>query len=397
MEFGIVLLGQVISFAALLAGTKLTTQILLPEEFGLFGIYLVTVSAFSQLVFGYLLASMTRFGARRFPEKDVARTISFVTIVSALAVGLVACVMMIHGEYLLESMAAGYLSFQALNMLISAANNASRLRVKVAAVVISESIFRTALLFGLAKGHLMWGSDINAVMAIYSMAALLALLVNVLLSGSCFKGWLLPASFDKKSFKSIAGYGFPISVNSMVYWLQSGLDKIALGYFGGLALVGKYSIAFQFSYTVIMLGFDVVMSYVTPIVFQKFELGEHKKYITSVLFLLVPTFMIAPILFYYYAEFIVEIFANKTYFVSSELMVVMVVAAEIYCLTQLISLIKFSQMDSKALSYARSLIIIIGVFLYYPALTYFSISGLVFVLLLANISQLACAIHFSYR
>lgn len=76
---------------------------------------------------------------------------------------------------------------------------------------------------------------------VFSLLAFSALHVFILIK----KGYLKPG-FDKGTTKELLKFGLPLLPHSLSFWLKSGMDKILLTAYCGLAVNGLYSMAMSF-------------------------------------------------------------------------------------------------------------------------------------------------------
>lgn len=123
--------------------------------------------------------------------------------------------------------------------------------LKFAALQLGQSVMYIVLQLFLVV-HL----EMQAVGRIYSTVASLVFfsLIHVYLLTK--KGYLR-LSIDKDSVRELLNFGIPLLPHSLSFWLKSGMDKILLTSFCGLAVNGLYSMAMTFGaiYTMCEISF----------------------------------------------------------------------------------------------------------------------------------------------
>lgn len=384
MEFIIIALGQILTFLLLIASTKLTTNLIDVSTYGNLVLNLLIVSILSQIFFSYLISAIVRFKHSALSEislLDNFRYLLQLSSLSAFALGI--SFYLFISKDLTVIFLTFYLISQGLNMYLNAYQNARRNRIHVAIMNVSEGLIRTLMLLYFYN----YAEDVtlDSVLVSYLVSSLVIFIINnYIFSFSQESVLKIKPRSTKKYTKNILNYGLPITYNSISYWLQTSSDKISISQFQSDYKLGGYSIIYQYGYTTVMLIFDVINSYITPIAFQKYADRTHRKYIFSVCFICIILSIIFLSLIYLNAEFLILTLTNQDYLQFSQYLPFISFAGIIFCFSQLLFLIKQAEKDVKELSNRRTLISLLGAFAMFPAAYLYSIDGVIFTMIVVN-------------
>jgi O-antigen/teichoic acid export membrane protein len=284
-------------------------------------------------------------------------------------------------------------------MYLNAINNADRKRLKVAVINILEGVLKVFFLYYVYINSI----TINAEQAIliFMSACITAFLFNIfILSKNLLETFKIKKLLISLVYiKRVVNYGFPISLNSILYWLQNSGDKFLINTLKGPSTLGSYAIVYQYGYTTVMMIFDIINSYITPIVFQKYSENNnrnHKLYVIKVAAICLPLSIIFVSIMYLFKQDIILLVSNKEYLVYANYLPILSICAIFYCYSQLITLINHAEKRVVEVSKKKIQIIFLSIIFYIPMTYYYGINGLLFIIFVSNISLFLTAIYYAF-
>ena len=151
---------------------------------------------------------------------------------------------------------------------LNSIQTAARQRAAVALHSGFESWLKIGLVFLVTY---LFGGYCEPVIVGYALAALVVGLsqfywVNKLMFGE---------ALDRSSFweKRILSFSWPFSIWGAFYWMQSSSDRWALERFSTTAEVGKYAVLYQLGYTPISMALGLAMTFLVPILYQRYDVS----------------------------------------------------------------------------------------------------------------------------
>jgi O-antigen/teichoic acid export membrane protein len=265
----VVVLGQVGVAGAGLAGLRLLTTLLSPEEFGRLALGLSIAALFQQVAFGPLVVASLRYAAGAFDEGSLDRLVGtvdrllFQLAVVSVAVSSLAAVVL---------PSAGLLSWVPLGGLclwfsIASAAFSTRLSVDAA----------------LRRRELVAIMQVGAEVGRFALASAVIVLLGQPSAGAAMAGFaaaLTMAAFVQRRRMATSGtldiawrgvlvaFARPLAVTGGLTWAQMASDRWSLNALMSAAHVGAYSAIYQIAIAPFTLVGTTVQQLLAPIVFR---------------------------------------------------------------------------------------------------------------------------------
>lgn len=248
------------------------TRILTPEEFGNYGIAMVTLQFFHMFVFTWVEASMARFQARAEQDgqmKDHLRSL----YVSGLCLALIALPLLLVVLWALPLSAAMTMllgvaltttCFQVILNLGFEAHKAEHRIGRFSAIYSTHALMSFSI--GIALILLTPLREVGPFLGIL-IATMIALIIDLPFMLRRLKGGVV----DKALTRSYFAYGMPICLSLLLGYTLSQGDLYLIGYFMGSESVGYYNAGYNLSNRTIEVLFIWIAMAVTPVAVTTLE------------------------------------------------------------------------------------------------------------------------------
>ncbi len=273
-----IIVGQIAVVLGSLVLVRALTEFLTPAEYGQLALGLTLVALFGQVVFGGLVAGISRYYAIAFEKQDLygylaaSRRLLFYGTGVAVAIGSVAAfgaASFGYSQWFGIALAATLLAvLVGYNSTLNGIQNAARQR----AIVALHSGLNAWLKIGLAVALLLWlGTSSVTVILGFAASAFLVTLSQLVFLRRTIRP--LPAGSPPPRVgdwpAKIWIYSWPFSTWGVFTWMQQVSDRWALGIYGSTQDVGYYAVVFQLGYTPITLILGLAMTFLAPILFHR--------------------------------------------------------------------------------------------------------------------------------
>lgn len=238
----------------------LVSSYIMPEELGIATNFEVLVSILSLLAGLAVVNALPYFYYERTKHEVSVLVSSLISLILALNVLLAVLIMMLTG--LLDSLLHLKLAFQifsvvlVLSQLVSGINMVLfRLEEKPKAFVtfqLAQTMIYVICLFLFVIHLRMEGAG-----KIYSLITSYG--VMTLIHCYClYKRGILTLNISYDEIKTLLRFGIPLLPHSLSFWIKSGLDKVLITAYCGLAANGLYSMAMSFGavYSIFVTAFN---------------------------------------------------------------------------------------------------------------------------------------------
>jgi O-antigen/teichoic acid export membrane protein len=285
-EFGWIGLGQAGVVAGTLAAVRVLTEMLPSIEYGKLALALTGTTLATQLLFGPVSQSASRFFVVADERSEGASFQSGLGRLLSQASALFAAATALSGLWLAGSGSAdlavlvvasgAYALLAGLNGALNSVQNAARHRKTVAAHAALSSWFRLGMAVMLA-GWL--GATSTVVVAGYAAGAAVALGSQLFwyrrlfgASGDASRNPAAASGYYTRMFQ----YGWPFAAWGAVTFAQQVSDRWSIGLFAGPGEVAHYAVLFTLGYYPMSLLTMLVLELVSPILFRRAGDGHDK-------------------------------------------------------------------------------------------------------------------------
>lgn len=383
----------------------------MPSQYGQLALGLTVAGLVNQVVMGGINNGIIRFYSIATEKKNLTgylkaswRLMLYATI-AVIVIGL----LLIGGLLWLGysqwmGLAAAALLFSLLsgyNSSLSGIQNAARQR----AVVAFHGGLDAWLKVILALGLMLWlGSSSTVVIIGYVLSSFL---VNV--SQFIFLRSLISQGSDQTSEKyqwvlHIWTYSWPFSAWGIFTWAQLASDRWALETFATMQEVGIYAVLFQLGYTPISLASGLIISFISPILYQRSvdatdsarNVTAHRLVWRITWFSLFITGFGFGIVFVMH-EWIFSILVASQYQSASYLLPWMVLAGGLFAAGQMLSLKIMIDMKPGMMTIAKIVTSILGVLLNFYFASIAGLKGIIIALVAFSGIYLAWMYYLSSR
>ncbi len=371
-------MGQGVAVLGALLGIRILSEMMPPSEYGLLALGMTLATVSSQVLFGPICAGMARFyvlaqEARevRLYLKGVRKLVLFASGgILLIAVGAIIVAGLTGLAQWLPLIIAA-LTFSAVsgyNSLASAIQNVSRQRAIVAlhAGLASWGRFIFAaglmLVLGVSSAVAMWGYVIVTAMVLGSQYVFF----RPILQSARAEAATLQNMSDQWQMK-IFQYSWPFVTWGIFSSFQVISDRWALAMFVSATDVGLFAVLYQLGYYPIALLAEMLVTFVSPVLFQRAGDGGAAQRIadasaltrratTGVLIMAAVTFLVTLVVH----EWIFEVFVAKQYETASYLLPWLILSGGIFGAAQVLSIDRLSALDSKGLIAPKVITAIMG-------------------------------------
>ena len=395
--------GQGVAVLGALFGIRILSEMMTPSEYGLLALGLTLSTFSSQLLFGPLCAGSARFYT---PAHETGELNSYLKgihklvllgsgVILLLATGIIAITAWLGMKYwtalivaaLIFSIIAGY------NSIASGIQNVARQRSIVAlhAGMASWGRYLCAaglmLALGVSSPMAMWGYAIATAIVLGSQYIFFRPILQA-------AGGEIRSSEDTSDIwqAKIISYSWPFATWGVFYWFQAASDRWALAMFSSAAEVGLFAVVYQLGYYPIALFTEMLVSLVSPILFQRagdgtsnqrlsHASGLTKRIMGAVLLAAVAIFIITLLTH----DWIFHLFVAKEYVAASYLLPWITISAGIFSAGQVLSIDRMSALDTKGLIAPKVTTAIIGGLLNILGAYMYGIEGVVAASLLFSV------------
>ncbi|TAJ77002.1 MAG: hypothetical protein EPO42_11270 [Gallionellaceae bacterium] len=206
---------------------------------------------------------------------------------------------------------------------------------------------------------------------------------------------LLYANLDIPILRELLGFSLPIVVSSIGVALSGSVDRLMVGGYVGLTDLGYYGAAARFA-AVVGLGFYVVSSAITPIVYREHEKTETRKLIANIFHLTAYSSIILLLVMSVYSKSIIVWLAGDKFAAASQyvfFLMLSAVLANLYIFFLGMDIAKNTRLLSK-INLAAGVVGALGCFIFVPLI---GIWGAVTSTLIANTARFSAYVFFSQR
>lgn len=256
------------------------TRLFLPEQYGIYALFISAVSLLSGLFFGWLGQSVLRF----YHEYKVDEREQFL---SSLFIGWLSLLILAYILFFVSSLLFNLDKIEAVTLniifysgLILASSSVYNLvyqllradRKTIIFAVLNITLPAARLLLVLALVcYFQIGIEalfIATFLVEFILVAVAFYFVKPSIRGSFFRADILVRSFR---------YGLPIMLSTVIYWVLSTSDRYIIGYYHGVESVGIYTAGYQIGSQSIQVVFMVLMLASFPIIIQTWtDFGREK-------------------------------------------------------------------------------------------------------------------------
>jgi len=395
-EGGWVVAGQVATIVGSLALVRVLTEYLTPVQYGQLALGLTVAALVNQVVMGGIGSSISRFYSIAVEKKNAHQYLKdcFILMLygtlAAIFIGLFILLglqlagyakwIILAGTVLILSLLEAY--SDALNRIQNAARHRAIAAIHGGAVPWVKIFFSLSAMFWLGRSSevVVFGYVLSMLIVFVSQSFFIRKEILVKVCDSNEKISLI---------RNMTTYLWPFSIWGGFTWLQQVSDRWALNALVSTKDVGLYAVAFQLSYSPILLLGGVTTTFLAPILYQRSGDAENldrNNYVHHLvwkvaglgLLLTIAVFIITSL----FHESIFSFFVGETYRKSSWMMPWMVLAAGVFVSGQMIGLKLQSELRSSMLIRPKVGCGILAIILNFVLVYFFHISGAIGALLL---------------
>lgn len=398
-EFLFVTLTNITSFLGSIILVVIISRNLELNEFGIYGLSLTVTTIFFQILYGPLSNGFQRFLPLSIDlrsEKSFmygnskiwinASLIVFVNFFAALPI-----------IYYLNKFNWIYLTILIFFFTIASSIfelnisyfHSQRKRKKVLELRIIENSIKILLLLFFVP------TSPEIVLLLFSIAycLLIFLYPKILISILTYRKNLRTKYWEKKT----KIYMKPFMIWGVFNWVQLNSAKWFLEILDNTSNVGLYNGLFQIGYTSIILIGSTIISFVTPIFFEKTNLSGKSTLNLNKLFNYIiycsPLLLgIVFIIFYFFSDILIMLILGDKFIEVSDLLPIVAIAATLFSLSNLIATFTFTKNRPNSMMFPNIFSSIIGTIITFFLIHKFSIEGAVAALVVFNIIYISLTI-----
>lgn len=206
---------------------------------------------------------------------------------------------------------------------------------------------------------------------------------------------LLYATIDVPILRELLGFSLPVVVSSIGIALSVSVDRLMVGGYVGLTDLGYYGAAARFA-AMVGLGFYVVSTAMTPIVYREHEKSETKKLLARIFQITTYSSIALLLVMSVYSEPIIVLLAGNKFSNASQYvfyLMLSAVLANLYIFFLGMDIAKNTKLLSK-INLSAGVLGAIGCFIFVPVV---GIWGAITSTLVANTARLSGYFYFSQR
>jgi O-antigen/teichoic acid export membrane protein len=380
-EFFWIVFGQVSTVLGALVGIRVLTELMSPNEYGQLALGMTLATLAGQAWWGPLGAGVSRFFASASEAGElkpyligVGQLVFFVNKVMLLLAIAAAIFALVLGFEVWISIATAALVFVIVtgyNNIINGIQNAARQRAVVALHSGIASWIRLLIavslifLFGVSSIVVIWGYVIATICILLSQYLFLK---PILKTANHQQGATNKTSDVWK--KRIISYSWPFATWGIFSAFHLSSDRWALAAFSSQSEVGLFSVLYQLGYYPVALFTEMLVSLISPILFQRAGDGASSERLNNAIslnikivgaVLLVTAFIF--LVTWLAHELIFKIFVAKEYARISYLLPWLTLSAGVTSAGHVLSLARMSGLDTKALIAPKVVTALVGILL----------------------------------
>lgn len=372
-----IVIGQIFAVAGSLVLVRVITEYLSPVQYGELALGLTVAGLVNQVVMGGIGAGIGRFYSIAAEKQDLLGYLHASRFLLAYATAIVVTIgfVLILGLYWLGysdwvGLSLAALMFSVLsgyNSTLNGIQNAARQR----AIVAFHGGLHAWLKILLAVGAVLWlGTSSTAVVVGYASSTLILTVSQLFFLRRTISRQQNQASNRQYWQPRIWAYSLPFSTWGVFTWMQQVSDRWALQAFSPTGDVGQYAVLFQLGFTPIAIITGMAMSFLGPILYQRsgdatdharnddvHRIGWRMAHLS-----LIVTFLGFVIALAFHERLFYFLVATE-YRSSSYLLPWVVLAGGTFAAGQMLALKLMSEMRSSAMTAAKIVTAVIGIFL----------------------------------
>lgn len=378
------------------------TRQLGPTDFG----FVEFVAATSAILLIVLPLEINQAVARLLPESDdqtrQKKIISSVLWFTLFVVGVFGVVVFLFRFQLLEvvNLPSSYSQYVALgcsNFLITAIVNLLQIQFRFTSQAKASVAINMAVVLANLGLVLYFSAAARLGIEEYFVSQIVSGLVGITLGLVILvrKYGLLYRAIDVPILRELLGFSLPIVLSSIGVTLSGSVDRLMIGGYAGLTDLGYYGAAARFA-AMVGLGFYVISTAMTPIVYREHEKTETKKLIGRVFQITVYSSLALLLVTALYSESIIVLLAGEKFSKASEYvfyLMLSAVLANLYIFFLGMDIAKNTRLLSK-INLSAGVLGTIGCVIFVPLI---GIWGAIASTLVANTVRLTAYVYFSQR
>jgi len=408
-----IVIGQIFSILGSLIFIKVVTSELNSSDYGLVSLVLSISIFFSQVIFGSIGSAVSRFFSVADSKQDFigyytdSKRIVFKVSICLLIAGFVLSSILFFNKndnlFYFVILITFISIFNGVNSVLSNFQNAARQRIVVAMhnglgaiskIFISIWVFKT---FG--------SSELSLFKSIF-ISSFIVLLSQILF----FKFLWYDKNINKLSVDSPSGWSKDIWNYSLSFSIWNGFvalyqlsDKWALNQNSSLQEVGVYSVLFQLGFTPISLVISSLLSFLSPIIFEKVGDGKDldknrfvDDFISKIILVIFILTISGFILVSFFHELIFSFLVGVSYYNSSSLLPYYVLAGGIFSAGQVLNLKMESKIKIKEMTIIKTITAVLGIVLNFFLTFIYGFIGILLSLIIYSIINFLSMLYFSF-
>lgn len=395
--------GQIAAVIGALAGIRVLTELMSPDVYGQLALGMTLALIAGQALIGPLSAGASRFFASASEVGELKlyilgiRKLLWIITIAILLLTVVIVASVFASAYKtwipLIVVAVVFALLTGYNNIANGIQNAARQRIVVA--LHSGLAPWIRILFAVCLIY-MFGASSTSVISGYVLATVIILISQYLF----FKPVLHTAKHQQGATNStsnvwqarIFDYSWPFATWGMFAAVHLASDRWALATFNSQAEVGFFAVLYQLGYFPVAIFTEMLVSLISPVLFQRAGDGSSINRINSAVKLnvkMVSIVLLATVLIFTITglahKFIFSIFVAKQYATISYLLPWVVLSAGLVSAGHVFSLTRMSSLESKGLIIPKVGSAIIGIVLNILGAYFYGLQGVVFAQLLFSV------------
>lgn len=374
-----------------LAGVRLLTSLLDPAQYGEITLGMTAAALINQLIFGPLSNGISRFYAPATEQRDLGSYLIASCRLMLQASGLIGLLiifvfagLLLTGKWEWLGLAVGTLLFSIFsgcNEVMNGIQNAARHR---SIVTLHRGLEPWCRFLTAAALIVLLGANSTAAIAGYVIATIFVLISQYIFLRRRMPQRNADAETARKWRERIWEFSAPFAIWGVFTWAQIASDRWALGYFRSTQDVGLYAVLFQLGYYPMSLASDLVIQFLTPILFQRMGNSADGRqnagvsriswHLTAWVLAVTAAAFAAALLFHSY---IFGLFVAAKYASVSYLLPWMILIGGMFAAGQTLSINLLCHMRSRALLPVKVTTAIIGTVLNFAGAWWLGITGII--------------------
>lgn len=398
-EVIIVLLGNIFAVLFTFITLKIFTQILNPDDYGKYNLYIYYSSFFNLLLFGPLSNSITRFIPEvrlvtkfdqpelyiyKFFEKRIVKVLTlffFLLLFFDIFFGVDFSVTVVFGI------------FSGLSLIISGIQNLNRNRKNVALVSILDKILK--LVFSIFFLFLLSFEKSKVFYAFCLVSGIIFFIQRRYLLKD--KDTIILGDFNTKVFseqfvQKIYNYSKVFVLIGVFQWLSIGTEIWSLQFFSGISEVGIYNSYYQLGFQPFIFLSSIISSLVWPILYTR-PREESLKINFRIFKSSIVFFGLLILIISFFTEFISKIVLGTAYNVNSNFLLLNLISGSIFCSTQLIVTNFMIVFEIRLLAYVKFIVLLFAIFINFSFSYFWKLEGVIYGNILNSLLYLVVSLY----